>query len=240
MGKKPKPQPTETPTKSFQLQLRPGETKEAAVARLVMDPCTLAGFALVDAAGAVGNLPSLDPAAFVREVADQAVRIANGDLSRIEHMMVAQAHVLDSLFHDLAARAQRNSKAGYLDASETYMKLALRAQSQCRTTAETIGELKNPRAVAFVQQANFANGAQQVNNGPAPARESEIKPNELTQAYELPPDSRASSATSRAHPTAQDLGKVDGAADARGEGEGVAKRGQGRNKAYAARHRQGA
>src|SRR3546814_13505993 len=44
------------------------------------------------------------------------------------------------------------------------MRLALKAQSQARTTIETLAEVKNPKAVAFVKQANIANN-QQVNHG---------------------------------------------------------------------------
>jgi hypothetical protein len=47
------------------------------------------------------------------------------------------------------------------------MRLALKAQSNCRSTIEALGELKHPKAVAFVKQANIAH-TQQVNNG-APA-----------------------------------------------------------------------
>lgn len=36
---------------------------------------------------------------------------------------------------------------------------------KCRATIETLAEIKNPRAVAFVTQANIAHGPQQVNNG---------------------------------------------------------------------------
>src|SRR3546814_10396254 len=52
----------------------------------------------------------------------------------------------------------------HLPATEQYMRLALKAQSQARTTIETLAEVKNPKAVAFMKQANIANN-QQVNNG---------------------------------------------------------------------------
>ena len=46
-----------------------------------------------------------------------------------------------------------------------YMRLALKAQSQCRSTIEAINEIKNPSsAPTFVKQANIGN-AVQVNNG---------------------------------------------------------------------------
>jgi hypothetical protein len=36
--------------------------------------------------------------------------------------------------------------------------LALKAQSQCRATLETLAAIKNPQPVAFVRQANIAHG----------------------------------------------------------------------------------
>ena len=53
----------------------------------------------------------------------------------------------------------------YPDATETHLKLAFKAQSQCRTTLETLAEIKSPRSVAFVRQANTSAGPQQLNNG---------------------------------------------------------------------------
>ena len=48
------------------------------------------------------------------------------------------------------------------------MRLALKAQSQCRATIEALTNIKNPRPVAYVRQANIGQ-AVQVNNGGAPA-----------------------------------------------------------------------
>ena len=55
------------------------------------------------------------------------------------------------------------------------MRIALRAQPQCRATLETLAAVKNPSSVAFVRQANIAHGPQQVNNEMvARAQENEI------------------------------------------------------------------
>ena len=45
------------------------------------------------------------------------------------------------------------------------MNLALKAQAQSRATIQALVELKYPRQVIVTQQANIANGHQQVNNG---------------------------------------------------------------------------
>jgi hypothetical protein len=46
--------------------------------------------------------------------------------------------------------------------------LALTAQAQYRASLEALSEIKSPRPVAFVQQANSSGGPQQVNTGSVP------------------------------------------------------------------------
>jgi hypothetical protein len=88
--------------------------------------------------------------------------------------LAIQAHTLDTIFNELARRSAANV-GEYMEAAERYMRLALKAQSQCRATIETLAEIKNPKPVAFVQQANIANGPQQVNNGPLPCRRTRAR-----------------------------------------------------------------
>ena len=60
------------------------------------------------------------------------------------------------------------------------MRLALKAQSQARATAETLALMKNP--MPYIRQANIAHGPQQVNNGtPASAGKNQSPPNELLE-----------------------------------------------------------
>lgn len=49
-----------------------------------------------------------------------------------------------------------------VDQIDKFTRLALKAQSQCRATLETLAVIKNPPV--FARQANIANGPQQVNN----------------------------------------------------------------------------
>jgi hypothetical protein len=54
------------------------------------------------------------------------------------------------------------------------MRMALKAQNQCRMTLETLSNIKNP-PVIFAKQANISNN-QQINNGvPAHSQAEEIK-----------------------------------------------------------------
>ena len=86
---------------------------------------------------------------------------SNGDFVRTEALLLAQAHTLDAIFHNLARNAAHSE---YLNQLEANLRLALKAQSQCRATLETLTAIKNPESVAFVRQTNIAQGPQQVNN----------------------------------------------------------------------------
>lgn len=157
----------------------------------------------------------LDLSALSDELSTQIGAVTKGDLQRAEAMLIAQAHTLESIFHELARRAGLNM-GEYLQAAETYMRLALKAQSQCRATLETLATIKNPAPVAFVRQANIAHGPQQVNNAPPPsaasrARESEIAPNKLLEVTDgNRVDLGASSAAGHADPSLETLGAIDG------------------------------
>lgn len=109
-----------------------------------------------------------------------------------ERMLLSQAHALDVMFTNLARRAASHIGCNMLPAMETYMRLALRAQNQCRMTLETLATIKNP-PVVFAKQANIANN-QQVNNGEAVsagtarARETENRPNKLLEGPHAKPE----------------------------------------------------
>ena len=179
--------------------------------------------------------PSINAAAVMREYArplgeldvndladallDSINEVNGGNLYRCEAMLMAQAHALQSIFMNLSRRAALNM-GEHLGATETYLRLALKAQSQCRTTLEALAEIKNPRPVAFVRQANIAAGHQQINNGTAaPSRAREIQ-NQQTQlsegGNELLPDTRASALAGDANSTLEAVGKINRAEVARG------------------------
>ena len=93
--------------------------------------------------------------------------VGDGDLRSVEAILIGQAGALNAMFSELARRAGLNM-GEHLGATETYMRLALKAQGQCRATLETLAAIKNP-PVVYARQANISHGPQQVNNGPAPA-----------------------------------------------------------------------
>ena len=89
-----------------------------------------------------------------------------------------QATALQSLFARLTEKAFCEA---HLPQFDGFMRMALRAQNQCRATLETLAALKNPPLV-FAKQANIAHGNQQVNNGiPKPAAHARAGENKIQQ-----------------------------------------------------------
>ena len=118
--------------------------------------------ALKYAKGSFGELDITDSMAVMRE---RIAKVNSGDLSEMEATLVAQATTLDAVFNELARRAALNM-GEHLNATETYLRLALKAQAQSRSTIETLAEIKYPKSATFVGQQNNAY-QQQVNNGDA-------------------------------------------------------------------------
>ena len=93
-----------------------------------------------------------------------AERVHRGDLQEAEALLTAQAVTLNTMFTHLAILS---AESKYVDHFNRCLRLAFKAQAQCRATLETLAEIKTPRTV-FAQQANVAHGPQQVNNAARP------------------------------------------------------------------------
>ncbi len=162
-------------------------------------------------------------AGVVTELHKQIAAVSGGDLGRAEEMLIAQAHSLDAIFGFMAQRAALLARESP-GACDLYLRLGLKAQSQCRATLETLAVIKNPPNVAFVRQANIAHGPQQVNNGilkdeGSRAREFETKQSKLSGAgSELLSDTRASALTGRIDPRMATVEPVNRATNARRKG----------------------
>ena len=182
---------------------------EAAASGLLSNATTLHAYSRVT----VGEV-SLAECAFA--LTESALAVHRGDLTGPEIMLAAQAVALNSIFCELARRASLNM-GERLDAMDRYMRLALKAQGQCRVTIEALHEMKNPRPVAFVQQANISNGGQQlVNNATpplAPAKNSGTAQNELLEVpHGNQLDIRAQDQAGRTDPHLETLGAGNRAA----------------------------
>ena len=114
----------------------------------------------------------IDTPTLLSTLRDQAAAVQSGDLTHVEAMLINQATSLQALFVRLSERAMEQNQMPNL---EGFMRLALRAQSQCRATLETLAAIKNP-PIVYARQANVTTGPQQINNGvraPSHARDNE-------------------------------------------------------------------
>lgn len=140
--------------------------------------------------------------------------VNDGNLKDAEAMLMGQAVALNTIFGELARRAALNM-GEYMEATDKYMRLALKAQGQCRATIETLAAMKNP-PVLFAKQANIANGPQQVNNGTPPrarAEDATIAPNGLLEASTGERlDTNATAGTGKGDTALAALGAIDGTA----------------------------
>lgn len=166
--------PKKEDPKALRVEQQFTETPADALAHSSLRPTVQAALTLLNYNKDFGEM-SINT--LVGDLSKQCELANNSDLSRAEAMLMAQAHTLDSIFNSLARRAALNM-GEYINAAETYLRLALKAQTQCRATLETLAYIKNP-PTAFIRQQNVAVN-QQVNNrdhsdpiptgAPAPAR----------------------------------------------------------------------
>lgn len=167
---KPAPPPV-VADKSRHLELgrKPDETVDQALARAMVRGTVANALTVVDYSRAKHEGLSLTDIAHA--LMDQGEAVNRGDLASLERMLNGQAVALNAIFTELARRAALNM-GEYLDATDRFLRLALKAQSQARATVETLAAIKNP-PVVFARQANINNGGQQqVNNGAGPSDKS--------------------------------------------------------------------
>lgn len=211
-----KPKPSAAVKTVAGLAAQPAYKAHRRVAALATDPSVTAAAAMSVYIG-----PTVNVVALAANLEDSIGDLCAGDMKRAEAMLYAQAHVLQAIFTNLSRRARAQ---GHLASMEACMRLAFKAQNQCRMTLETLSTVKNP-AVMFTRQANINNGGQQQVNigvapagGRAPARavDAAILPTELLgtrNGQRL--DTRAQGAAGRANPQLAPVGEVHRAANRR-------------------------
>lgn len=178
---------------ALRVEVRPDDNHSEKLAELATEGA-LTAITLQAYAGGGKELGVTELLAAMRKAGDETVA---GDMGRLERVLTHQFLTLDALFNNLA---QRSGRQDSFKGIEVLMRLALKAQSQARATAETLALMKNP--MPYIRQANIANGPQQVNNGtPTGAGKTQSKPNELLEhQHDNTLDIRAAAAAGRTDP----------------------------------------
>lgn len=143
----------------IKLEHKDGVSDDRLIAQIALNPITANASTVLDYSSSLfTDLSLLD---CIEVLKSDMKKVNEGDLDNLEAMLTCQASVLNAMFNNMAKLAIHADVMSKLD---SYMRLALKAQSQCRTTVEAIAELKFPKSSTFIRQANIAN-QQQVNNG---------------------------------------------------------------------------
>jgi hypothetical protein len=157
-----KPKPPATEPKPVTVDAEKDETEQQTMSRVLVGPYWRHGFvakAIVDkSAGKIPGNPQFDD--YGKAIKAKAEQAAKGDLVLVSDMLVAQAHSLDALFTELARRATLNM-GEYVGATESYGRLALKAQANCRATLEALMKLHQPRE-QIVKHVHVNEGGQAV------------------------------------------------------------------------------
>lgn len=161
------------------LFMREDQTKDRVIAEAALSP-EMAN-ATTTADYSKGIFPDIRLQDCIDVMQTEIKAVNGGNLDKLEAILTAQAEALNAVFNNLA---KKSLHAEYMAHMDTFLRLALKAQSQCRTTVEAIAEIKYPKSATFIKQQNVAN-QQQVNNGsasstPACAQEKDITPDERT------------------------------------------------------------
>jgi hypothetical protein len=129
----------------LEIEAEPGESEGTSFARVSLDPvirhANLA-MSLASQAFGDGNKPSM--MASTEALQSTVAKAEAGDMRMASRLLASQAVTLDTMFTELARRAA-NNMGSYPDAADRYMRLALRAQSNCRTTVDALAKLHQPR-----------------------------------------------------------------------------------------------
>lgn len=96
----------------------------------------------------------------VTALTDIVASARDGGKDRASDMLAAQMVSLDAAYSALMARAVSNM-GEHIGATETYLRLALKAQSQARQTAEALAKLHQPRE-QIVKHVHVTQGGQAI------------------------------------------------------------------------------
>jgi len=85
-------------SESINVEVREGENESRQVAKVFADPKVLAGNSIKNYHK---EADEVDVNSLILELSEQCQTIKDGNMERVEDMLIAQAHTLDSLFHEM-------------------------------------------------------------------------------------------------------------------------------------------
>lgn len=126
----------------LRIGVQPGKSDARNLAEIALEPAAQAmATTMLFNRGSFGKIEATE----TYEVLHDSIKLVTaGDLSHHRALLAGQAIALNSIFTEMSRRSALNM-GEYLQASETYMRLALKAQAQSRATIEALDRLANGR-----------------------------------------------------------------------------------------------
>ncbi len=138
--------PASKPDNTLNVTTTDSEAEHKATARALVAPDFRHGQTVAQLLKA--NLGDTQAAPGMADYADairaQAEKAENGELQFASRMLAAQAMTLDHIFAEMARRMALNM-GDYLGATETYARIALKAQAGSRAALAELAKLHQPR-----------------------------------------------------------------------------------------------
>ncbi len=135
----------ETGKNTLEIKAEDGEDRDVLLAKVALSPgprhAALASSLAVNLFSDKHQSPIMASTAALSETMAAAAR---GDKAMASSILAAQAVVLDTMFTELARRSAANF-GQYVETADRYMRLALKAQANCRATLEALAKLHQPR-----------------------------------------------------------------------------------------------
>lgn len=141
-----KPDKSDSSVRPLIVEAYKGETEPESIARVMVEPHLRHGAVTSSLSNKmIGKLPG-EPAFgdFAKALKGKAQLSTEERLKLATETLTEQALTLDAIFTEYARRAAMNL-GDYINASERYMRLALKAQAHSRATLEAVVRLHQPR-----------------------------------------------------------------------------------------------
>ncbi len=203
-------------TKKITKIKKPDEVSDERLAEIIaeinIDPMISAGSVVKAYSSGMGDVTVPGLSKLLQKKAKGITQ--ENKLASCEEMLIGQAQALQSIFSTLSKSAIKQERMKHF---ETYLRFALKAQSQCRATIETLANIKNP-PVVYAKQANISQGHQQINNTVTHAGKNKTHQNEvLEKQNEQRLEQGASSAAITINPSLETVEKVERPQNRRGQ-----------------------
>lgn len=134
-----------TAKNTLEIQAKDGDDRDLLLAKVALAPgARHAATASNFAASLFSDNHQSPIMASTAALGEKMAAAGRGDKAMASDILAAQAVVLDTMFTELARRSAANL-GQYIDAADRYMRLALKAQANCRATLEALAKLHQPR-----------------------------------------------------------------------------------------------